>query len=394
VQQQLAKAQRSLLGQFAGASVEQRANLLQKVLDASQQLRIRPVQLTTAAGELAGATTGEFANREQLIFRTLKQIAPLFISKPEEAGAFAGAFQSFLQTTKLKNIDLSDEEAFSLLLQARGQARITSEEKLKNFIPVVKTLEATTQGALTLQDLRVAAGLFALIGTRAEDPGGEKTRTAEVKLIQRLEKRFPDRPLSEQLEAAAALRGRGLEEFLKPFAALRGIGPIVTDILSGRQAEQLQEIVDAIQISTKSNEQLMGQMLFGNEVLRQDTATRTEQVRQELKLLNSGGFAGVRRRALPGEVGPGFIATNANAVEAFIIQTITRVLLGTGVDPQSVESFAAKASAFGVVNPISAAGFAAANLIKNSDRLEELNQTLKTSREAFSADQQPVTPEN
>lgn len=387
----LAQAQADLIAQLQGVDPQRRRQFLQEIVELGPQVGIKPSILTQQVSELFTATTGGFEDRRKTVLETLNQVAPLFLTKPQEIGDFGGAFQAFLQTAKAEGVGLSDADAFSLFLQARSQARISSIEKLKNIVPAIKAIEVAGEGAATLKDLKAGIAAFALIGSRAEDPEGEKTRTAIVKLVQVLEDRFPDLGFLEQLQATAGLSEAQQKELFKPLSALRGIGPVVRDILSGRRQAEFQEILDSLKISADQSAELRRALLTDTEALRENTRTAGATAAAEAALMDRTSAGAVQRRLFGGPQGPGALDAIGLPGEREVLEFVAQAVLSAGLSPELVERTVLKSAERGLT-PLTML----INLMRNSnDTQAEMADSLKNMERNFGIDlDRAPTPEN
>ena len=390
----MADAQRRLITNLGpNTTSAQKRQFINEIIALAQEpgIAMSPTVLTAQASRMVSATNLDFEPRKALVIETIRQAAPLFINRPEEFGSFGGALQAFVSTMKREGIGLTAKESFGLFVTAQSRFRTEEVVKLKNLVPVLRQAEAAELlgerepgRPLSLKTAKAVMAGFAVIGSEAEDPDSEKTRTAMNKLIKTLENKFPDLTFIEQREAAGRLSPAEMKEFLKPLNALRGIGSTVEMFLRGqdRLEGDFQATMKALVVSQEDTDRLTRDLLGLTEVLRQSTGTRVAMAVAEATRLRDPSPAGARARILE-------LTESEAGFGRSLIRLSSNIELMMGRDPEQVEREAIR-QAFSPSRPpeLSRA------LGLNSERLDEMTKALQRLEIIYSQTSPDPEPEN
>ena len=374
---QMADAQRRLITNLGpNTTSAQKRQFINELSALAQEpgVAFSPTILTAQASRMVSATNLPFDERKALVLDTIRQAAPLFISRPEEFGSFGGALQAFVTTMKREGVGLNSKEAFGLFVTGQSRFRTEQVTKLKNLVPVLRQAEQSELlgdrkpgRPLSLETAKAVMAAFAVIGSEAEDPDSEKTRTAMNKMIKTLENKFPDLTFTEQVKAAGQLSPGAMKEFLKPLNALRGIGSTVEGFLRGQERLEgsFKETMKALVVSEEDTDRLTKDLLGLTEVLRQSTGTKqAAAISEATRLEKLAAPASARARIIE-------LTESEGTFGRSLIRLAADISLIMGTDPKQVEIEAIRR----MFSPSREPEISAAIGI-NSERLEKMTEAL------------------
>jgi AraC-like DNA-binding protein len=306
----VAAAQEGLLANFGlKVSSERRESALKDVSQMSRDMGFNEAQFTTQFGKTFSATSGSFEDRYKLVREVLEAAAPLHRGNQEALGDFSGTVIDTMKSMP----GASAKEAVAFLLSLQEQARITSTDKLKEFVPALAAVDVTSGGAGVdkLANAKAAGALFAAAGGRLGDPEGAETKTLLANLAAVLREMVPDddgKPDSFEERIRKVVASKALQEQVIP--ELRGRGatkPVVEELLrGGRVFADWEASLDNFSTSVNDTNRLI-----------EDARGITPELEQSTKSKEVGSTLAQRLKERWGEAG-----------------TVSQLLFSGGVDSQ------------------------------------------------------------
>ncbi len=228
----LADAQRLLLTNLGPKVTKQQFDLARFIvqnLSQIPQIGISEQVLAQEFGQALSATEGApDLPRQRRVAKAIAAAAPFFRGKRErELGEFVGPALTVSKAVP----EITPAQSVRLLLGVQGQARIIDVANLKNLVsPIASESVNFPQVTNKVQQVLETFAFEAALGSRAEDPSGEKTGTATNLLTEVLREtisELPKGPRRERLESLPLIqrileinKDRALAE--KVFEAVRG----------------------------------------------------------------------------------------------------------------------------------------------------------------------------
>ena len=274
-------------------------------------------EIINLASQTIGATQGNVAGRIDELFASLSATIPLFIGELERGSGFSESLLDLKPIFDKVGLDMS--AASAALLQAASQARITSDENIKNLVPALAAISVDAGDRLELEDVTAGFAFQAALGSVIADASGEITRTATSKLQEtlnenlpnitgfadRLEFLFQDTPVSRRIaaEIAEVLEGKSVSK------------PAIRDILLGLTGTGRSNFLDIFQnfkIDPALQQQLAERIAGGTpeQALFSELLTRTNIANEKDRLrFQEAGFGAesfkqsVRRQNLGARIG-------------------------------------------------------------------------------------------
>lgn len=322
------------------ATPEERAEALRNAGEIARQSGIRENIFYQQYGATFSAMSGSYQQRAPVVNEVLRSLAPLMQGSQEDLGALAGASIDVKKAVP----GMSADAAVAFMLTLQEQARVTSPDKLKHFVPALQAV-AITSGGDRMRNLLEAGALFSGAGGALGDTEGPEAKTGVANFAAVLREMVPrseGKTFGERLDMVVA----SAELQRKIIPELKGRGatkPVFEDLLRGGLVyQQYRDALVQFEGAGTSTEQLRRDVEGLTQEMRISTFEGTMGSEANALLRKREGVAGaVRRRLFTGsEEGPGAYQVLSGYTNRWSSRAIFEAELARGEDPikQGVQS--------------------------------------------------------